>query len=1640
MSDSAAGSRYERLTAEQMDEQRIQNVAYQYLCRLEEAKRWMEACLGEELPAPTELEEALRNGVILAKLGHRFTPTAVPLKKIYDPEQLRYKAVGLQFRHTDNINHWRNAMTSLGLPAIFHPETTDVYDRKNMPRAVYCIHALSLYLYRLGLAPPIHDLYGKVKFTDEEINNMKLELDKYGIQMPAFNKIGGILANELSVDEAAVHAAVVAINEAVDRGDVSVTASALKNPAALLTDLQEALMSVYQEMLKQARMKKAEQAACKHGGSEDKDMYEEYLSQREIQEHIRTVNVRSALEQVDEALDAEDELSLLAALQLPCLALRGLHTANGPWYLDQLLVDRQQKALDQGSVDPLEPAELQESISAANQEAQRATNMLVAVQRVNASLRGDDPRYTVGCLMNSDLQLPEVFPAAAAFYHQELQLLQRRTAQGELHQEELFVAVEMLSAVALINQDVEAGHLQKFSSSLVSPSAGLCDVDHALMDRYLEHLVGVKQQMGRGLLTWNQLQEGINSVNGSAQDEHQQLQAVGLINEAVMRGDPQQLLSALMLPSCGLEDIVPANTCRYLSLLARSRQHKAQMSRDPGAELWLADIQEAVKQANQQSQKALKLCLAVAAVNQAVKENRAKQTLRVLSLPELELRGVLSDCASDYQRELSGRIADRTRSGEDRSPWVRVQLQDGTFYYFHLNRLEGSWEKPNKFKQHGPFLSHQEIQEVVSSVSASYSRGVLWRSSEALIVGLQARCRGFLIRQQLEVRQRFLISQTPAAVVIQSHWRRFVQQQTYRRRLQFLYKNWRSVVKIQSFVKMWLVRRRYLARLRFFTRNVDAVIKIQAFFRANRARHEYRMLVHSDTPPLSVVRKFLHLLDLGDGDIREEAELLRLREEVVRTIRFNRQLETDLDLMDLKIGLLVRNRATLQEVVSHCKKLTRKNKEQLSDMMNVERSKGLKALSRDRRARLEAYQHLFYLLQTQPLYLAQVIFLMPQSRSTSFMEMVVFSLFSYGSDRREAFLLLQLFTEALRYEIRLKVEQPQDVITGNPTVIKMLVNFYRHAGGQNALRDSLGPALQDVLLDQTLNIRTDPVEVYKTWINQTETQTGHKSSLPYEVSAEDALSHPEVQRRIDIAIINLKNLTDRVLKAITSNLNKIPYGLRYTAKVLRDALRTKFPAAGEGELYKIVGNLVYYRYMNPAVVAPDGFDVVDRSAGAALQPEQRHILGSIARMLQHAAANKHFHGDGYHVRALNQYITQTHSRFRKFLYAVCDVPEPEERFSMDEYSELLIVDRPVIYISVSELLNTHKLLLEHQEVLCPDPADPLRMILNDLGPVPSLQELMGTAAGETPADPGSESSKMEVSLTLTNKFDIFNDSEDKPDARGLLLSTKQLIIDVIRTQSGDSLSDLLRTKTSPDQEVCHDWLMQRRARQDAQTPEKMKRNQSLVANGKLSLEEKKRKILRSLGRLEALGVLRPPRPENQVLQMIAKDIRQQRLHRQRRGAELQKLHQTLSRLQEKSSFHSEQVDFYRHYITSCLDNLTANSKLPNKKAAESRGKKKPPALSYSAARLQEKGVLLEIEDLPTTQFKNVVFDITPGPEKGSFRVKARFLGVQMEEFLLKYQDLLQLQYEGVAVMKMFDKAKVNVNLLIFLLNKKFFKK
>ena len=53
--------------------------------------RWIEACIHEELPPTIELEEALTNGVICAKLANFFAPTIAPIRKIFDKDLTRYK-------------------------------------------------------------------------------------------------------------------------------------------------------------------------------------------------------------------------------------------------------------------------------------------------------------------------------------------------------------------------------------------------------------------------------------------------------------------------------------------------------------------------------------------------------------------------------------------------------------------------------------------------------------------------------------------------------------------------------------------------------------------------------------------------------------------------------------------------------------------------------------------------------------------------------------------------------------------------------------------------------------------------------------------------------------------------------------------------------------------------------------------------------------------------------------------------------------------------------------------------------------------------------------------------------------------------------------------------------------------------------------------------------------------------------------------------------------------------------------------------------------------------------------------------------------------------------------------------------------
>uniref|UniRef100_A0A665VIL2 IQ motif containing GTPase activating protein 2 n=1 Tax=Echeneis naucrates TaxID=173247 RepID=A0A665VIL2_ECHNA len=1581
----------ERLSAEEMDERRRQNIAYEYLCHLEEAKRWMEACLEEDLPPTTELEEGLRNGVYLGKLANFFAPKMVSEKRIYDRDQTRYKSTGLHFRHTDNTVQWLRAMESVGLPKIFYPETTDVYDRKNMPKVVYCIHALSLYLYKLGIAPQIQDLLGKVAFTEEEISNMRSELEKYGIQMPAFSKIGGILANELSVDEAALHAAVIAINEAVDRGQASVTMGALNNPNAMLRNIQEALAQEYQDTLSKAKARKQDQSSGRRSSiaTEERDVYEELLTQQEIQGCIDLVNIQTAIKQVNQALSTKDEIALLAALRLEALALLGVQESNNHWYLEHFTTYCQHKSKVQ--------EEIQRVVSSCNDFAEAEKRKLDAVAAINTAIRLGDAVETAEQLMNPEAQLPIVYQTAANLYQAELFSLQLQGGH-----EELSVAVEMLSAVAVLNEVLDTKDPQAVIEQLTDSPLGFTNMDQDNLNRYADTLIKQRADAlaeGQEFLTWNDVQKCIDMVNLQVHEEHERIIAIAEINEALNSHDHQQTLAALLLPTAKLSGVNPATAKHYHDVLQYTKQLLCQSSGDESAVLWLDQIQEAIHLANQDEEEALMLAGAVADINRKLAEGDSQNTVEALQAPNAGLRAVLPECADTYQTELVQRQTDS--KGTTESVWVKHCFKDRYDYYYNLETGQGTWEQPEGFEHSCGQLSKEEIQVFPAIVTAEYNREQLWLANEAFVTQLQARIRGYLVRKKHTQRMEYLHQQEPHVVKLQAFWKGYKQRKMYKDRINLLQKNVASVVKIQSLVKMWKAKRLFLSVFQ-----EKEIVKIQAFLKANKARDDYRTLTGAKDPPLSVVRKFVHLLEQSPLDLQEEQQVTQLREEVVTKIRSNQQMEKDLNLMDIKIGLLVKNRITLQDVVSHSKKMKNKKNKASKDDLSAGDRLGIKGLSKGKRRKLEAYQHLFYLLQTNPSYLAKLIFQMPQNKSTKFMDTVIFTLYNYASNQREEYLLLKLFKTALEEEINSKVDQIQDIVTGNPTVIKMVVSFNRGARGHNTLRQLLAPVVKDIIEDKSLGINTNPVDVYKAWVNQLETATGEASKLPYEVTPEQAMSHEEVRNRLEASSLALRSATDKVLNSIVSSLDNIPYGMRYIAKVLKNSLHEKFPDASGEELMKIVGNLLYYRYMNPAIVAPDGFDIIDMSAGGQLHQDQRRNLGSVAKMLQHAAANKLFEGENAHLTPMNNYISQTYEKFRQFFQSACDVPEPEEKFNIDEYSDMVTLSKPVIYISIEEIINTHSLLLEHLEAISPDHNDLLHELLQDLGDVPDVESLLGEGAVD-PNDPSRESvlsqlAKTEVSLTLTSKFELL-EGDDK-DLKTLITKTKKLIVDVVRIQPGETLPEILETPATAPQESEHTKVVQRRAVQDAQTPEGLKSSPAVLEDSQLPLEQKKRKILRNLRNLEQAGLASAGNKYQDLINDISKDIRYQRL------------------------------------VLYCTVCVLLSIKMDSKGDDKGSKKWKPQSLKYTAAKLHEKGVILEIEGLQTNQFKNVMFDISPTEEVGDFEVKAKFMGVEMEKVQLHFQDLLQLQYEGVAVMKMFDKAKVNVNLLIFLLNKKFYGK
>lgn len=147
---------------------------YEYLCRIQAIKDWLEKVLQEEISqGPADLISYIRNGIHLAKLANFILPRK---RNVFTNDSK------LQFKHTENINRFFHLLDYMNVPDLFRFELTDLYDAKNVPKVWFCLHAMSYMLNKTDASfPKIENLVDLLDFSDEEIRTANRALVGSGL-------------------------------------------------------------------------------------------------------------------------------------------------------------------------------------------------------------------------------------------------------------------------------------------------------------------------------------------------------------------------------------------------------------------------------------------------------------------------------------------------------------------------------------------------------------------------------------------------------------------------------------------------------------------------------------------------------------------------------------------------------------------------------------------------------------------------------------------------------------------------------------------------------------------------------------------------------------------------------------------------------------------------------------------------------------------------------------------------------------------------------------------------------------------------------------------------------------------------------------------------------------------------------------------------------------------------------------------------------------------------------------------------------------------------------------------------------------------------------------------------------------------
>uniref|UniRef100_A0A6B2KY50 Ras-GAP domain-containing protein n=1 Tax=Arcella intermedia TaxID=1963864 RepID=A0A6B2KY50_9EUKA len=435
------------------------------------------------------------------------------------------------------------------------------------------------------------------------------------------------------------------------------------------------------------------------------------------------------------------------------------------------------------------------------------------------------------------------------------------------------------------------------------------------------------------------------------------------------------------------------------------------------------------------------------------------------------------------------------------------------------------------------------------------------------------------------------------------------------------------------------------------------------------------------TGPAVELRRILALNpDDDDEDEDLSKKIAELRKQLVVQIRENQNVQRNLESFEKKIGLLIMNRSSIAELDRNAKKKKKKIDDTPAENENLILNDPTK---------MQLYSNLFYLLQTQPKYLARMTQNVPQKQIDTFIETIILTLFGDAFSPREEFLLLTMFKLAIQQEIQ-SLKEISDLAQVDSVVPKMIIAYNKRKQGKEYLLKTLTPLVTDVM--------------------------DGKYNFDSEVEFESALNS--------------------FLEAIFGSINSIPYGFRVILKQMNEFLRVKFDVVEKEAVGTVFGFYYYFKFMNPSIIDPSqtGILTQDQVNLAAIMN-----LKKVAKVLQ-ALFEQRSLPSGSDESKFNGWIKQKKKDVLDFFDKMIEVKSPEEELQVDRYTELYSKQAPIIIIRLHEIVEMHKLIKENIDLVVPEDKsdkEPMRAVIKELGEeIPKI----------------SPNNTTDTELSLKNKF------------------------------------------------------------------------------------------------------------------------------------------------------------------------------------------------------------------------------------------------------------------------------------------------